>query len=145
MAKEDPFFSAQEFHQRINRVREAMEAAGTDLLIVTDPANMAWLTGYDGWSFYVHQCVLLSLEGDPIWFGRFMDANGARRTVYMDDDHIIGYADTYVQSTERHPMQRLSEIISDKPLPLRLYFEFLILSKLPHFIEYSTKVSIGED
>jgi Xaa-Pro aminopeptidase len=32
-----------------------MEAKGVDLLIVSDPSNMAWLTGYDGWSFYVHQ------------------------------------------------------------------------------------------
>ena len=32
---------------------------GIDLLIVTDPSNMAWLTGYDGWSFYVHQAVLV--------------------------------------------------------------------------------------
>ncbi len=24
---------------------------------------MAWLTGYGGWSCYVHQCVLLALDG----------------------------------------------------------------------------------
>ncbi|GIT03270.1 MAG: hypothetical protein CM1200mP28_05290 [Deltaproteobacteria bacterium] len=39
---------------------------------------MSWLTGYDGWSFYVHQCVVLTLEGDPLWYGRGMDANGKR-------------------------------------------------------------------
>ena len=36
-----------------------MEAAGVELMIVYDPANMSWLTGYDGWSFYVHQCVVI--------------------------------------------------------------------------------------
>ena len=37
-----------------------MDDRGLELLVVSDPSNMAWLTGYDGWSFYVHQCVLLA-------------------------------------------------------------------------------------
>jgi ectoine hydrolase len=91
-----------------------MEKSGVELLVVSDPSNMAWLTGYDGWSFYVHQCVLLSMDGDPIWYGRGQDANGAKRTVFMNNDHIIGYPDHYVQSTERHPMDLLSSIIQER-------------------------------
>ena len=48
-------FSADEYQTRIGKTRNAMEKAGVDLIIVSDPSNMAWLTGYDGWSFYVHQ------------------------------------------------------------------------------------------
>ncbi|WP_181298620.1 ectoine hydrolase DoeA [Pseudomonas sp. Q2-TVG4-2] len=106
-------FSREEYALRIAKVRQAMAARGIELLVVTDPSNMAWLTGYDGWSFYVHQCVLLTLEGDPLWFGRSQDANGARRTVYMGDDDIVGYPDHYVQSSVRHPMDYLSsEVIA---------------------------------
>ena len=105
-------FSREEFADRIGKTRSAMDERGLDLMIVSDPSNMAWLTGYDGWSFYVHQCVLLALEGDPVWFGRAMDANGAKRTVFMSHDDIVGYADHYVQSTERHPMDSLSEVIA---------------------------------
>jgi ectoine hydrolase len=101
-------FEREEYAARIARTRRAMQEAGIDLLIVTDPTNMAWLTGYDGWSFYVHQCVLLAMEGEPVWFGRGQDANGARRTVFMKHDQIVGYPDHYVQSTERHPMDYLS-------------------------------------
>jgi len=96
------YFSEEEFNDRIARTRAAMEARGIELLIVSDPSNMAWLTGYDGWSFYVHQCVVLSLEGQPVWFGRGQDGNGARRTCFMSHDNIIGYPDHYVQSVERH-------------------------------------------
>ena len=53
-------FDRAEYAGRIDRTRQAMARQGIDLLIVTDPSNMAWLTGYDGWSFYVHQCVLLA-------------------------------------------------------------------------------------
>jgi ectoine hydrolase len=104
-------FEPTEYDFRIDKTRRAMQARGIELLIVSDPSNMAWLTGYDGWSFYVHQCVLLALEGAPVWFGRGQDANGARRTVFMDDAHIHGYPDHYVQSTERHPMDYLADAV----------------------------------
>jgi ectoine hydrolase len=107
-------FSRAEYAERLAKTRRAMEKAGIDLLIVTDPSNMHWLTGYDGWSFYVHQCVLVPPDGEPVWYGRGQDANGAKRTAYLSDDSIIGYPDHYVQSTERHPMDYLSGIIADR-------------------------------
>ncbi|MTI45097.1 ectoine hydrolase [Roseibium hamelinense] len=107
-------FSRAEYDDRLTKARKAMETKGIDLLVVTDPSNMAWLTGYDGWSFYVHQCVLVSMDGEPFWYGRQQDANGAVRTVYMHEDNILFYPDHYVQSTERHPMEHLSKIIHEK-------------------------------
>ncbi|WP_170398295.1 M24 family metallopeptidase [Ruegeria arenilitoris] len=113
MAHADPAFSQAEYDRRLTKTRAAMAAAGLDALFVEDPSNMAWLTGYEGWSFYVHQGVLVLHDRDPIWWGRNQDANGARRTVWMPDDRINGYADHYVQSTVRHPMQDLAELIRD--------------------------------
>ena len=107
-------FSREEYAQRIAKARRAMERQGIELLIVTDPSNMAWLTGYDGWSFYVHQCVLLTPDGDPVWYGRSQDAFGAKRTVFMDEADILAYPDIYVQNPERHPMDHLSGIIAEK-------------------------------
>jgi ectoine hydrolase len=77
------FPRAEEYDARIAKTRAAMAERGLDLIIVSDPSNMGWLTGYDGWSFYVHQAVLLGLEGEPVWWGRGMDANGAYRTAFM--------------------------------------------------------------
>ncbi|HTV71038.1 MAG TPA: ectoine hydrolase DoeA [Rhizobiaceae bacterium] len=105
-------FSRQEYAERLAKTRRAMEAKGVDLLIVSDPSNMHWLTGYDGWSFYVHQAVIVPPDGEPVWFGRGQDANGARRTAYLSDDNIVPYADHYVQSTERHPMDYLAEVLA---------------------------------
>jgi len=106
-------FSRAEYADRVTRTQQAMFVRGIDLLVVTDPSNMAWLTGYDGWSFYVHQCVLIGPEGDPIWWGRNMDLPGARRTVTMTEDRLIGYDDTYVQNPPRHPMETLTALIHD--------------------------------
>ncbi|KZL16244.1 putative peptidase [Pseudovibrio axinellae] len=109
MGLENAPFSKTEYDRRIAKTRKAMLSDGVDLLFVTDPSNQAWLTGYDGWSFYVHQGVILPMEGDPIWWGRIQDANGALRTVWMDDDKVLGYADTYIQSTTCHPMEDLAQ------------------------------------
>jgi len=109
-------FSKEEYAARISKTRRAMQDRGIELLLVTDPSNMAWLTGYDGWSFYVHQCVLLPLDGQPIWFGRQQDTSGALRTVFMSPDCIIGYPDHYVQSTQRHPMDFLAAQLAERGL-----------------------------
>jgi ectoine hydrolase len=107
-------FSQAEFAERLHKTRVAMEDLGVDLLVVTDPYNMNWLTGCDGWSFYVHQCVLVAKDGEPVWYGRGQDAQGARRTTHLNHDNIVGYADHYVQSSDRHPMDFLSQIVTER-------------------------------
>ena len=109
-------FSLEEFQKRITKTRKKMISTGLNTLIISDPSNMNWLTGYDGWSFYVHQAVILSLDGDPVWWGRGMDANGAKRTVFMESKNIHGYEDTYVQNPEKHPMLDLAKLIKDLQL-----------------------------
>jgi len=114
MIKPTLHFSQSEYDTRIAKTRATMLARNIELMIVSDPSNMAWLTGYDGWSFYVHQCVLLGMEGEPVWFGRGQDGNGAMRTCFMQHDNIVGYPDHYVQSTELHPMDYLSGRIRER-------------------------------
>lgn len=107
-------FEISEYRRRIEKTRKAMAQKGVDLMVVVDPSNMAWLTGYDGWSFYVHQCVLLAGDGEPVWVGRLQDANGAKLTAFMGHDNIVGYPDHYVQSTERHPFDFVSKVIAER-------------------------------
>ena len=105
-------FSRTEYADRLARVRASMADQGIDTLVTVDPSNMAWLTGYDGWSFYVHQAVVVGPSGDPVFWGRKMDAMGALRTCYMAEADIIPYPDHYVMSTERHPMDHLGALLS---------------------------------
>ncbi|MEM7294110.1 MAG: ectoine hydrolase DoeA [Pseudomonadota bacterium] len=87
----------------------AMVEAGVELLIIYDPSNRHWLTGYDGWSFYVHECILLAMEGEPVYVGRGMDAVGATRTCFMSHENIIGYPDHLVQNPPLHAMTWMAE------------------------------------
>jgi len=109
-------FEQREYIERISKTRRAMENRSIETLIVSDPSNMAWLTGYDGWSFYVHQCVVLPMEGNPIWFGRAQDAHGALRTVWMPEHDIHGYDEELVQNLPLHPMQALVDVLNKRNL-----------------------------
>jgi len=106
-------FTRDEYQRRLDLVRRAIAADGLDALFVEDPSNMAWLTGYDGWSFYVHQGLVVTLADDPVWWGRQMDANGARRTSWLSEGSLYPYDDGYVQSVERHPMQHLAGLLCE--------------------------------
>jgi Xaa-Pro dipeptidase len=110
-----PVFDVSEYQSRIKRTKESMQERGIDVLIVSQPANMNYLTGYDGWSFYVHQAVVVSLDQDePMWLGRGMDANGARLTTFLSGDSIREYADDYVQSLTKHPMHFVADVLKEK-------------------------------
>ena len=45
-------FHPDEYHRRLTSVRAAMDERQLDVLIVGDPANMNWLTGFDAWSCF---------------------------------------------------------------------------------------------
>ena len=75
-----PAFSRAEYDDRLVRVRAEMVARGLDALIIGDPANINWLTGYDAWSFYTPQIMLVDLQDGPFWMGRLMDAGSAKFT-----------------------------------------------------------------
>jgi ectoine utilization protein EutD len=110
-------FDKAEFSARLERTKARMRAAGLDALLVSDPANMNYLTGYDGWSFYVHQGVVVALDrAEPMWIGRGQDVNGARLTTVLGEDSIRGYSDDHVQSTVKHPMQFVAGVLREAGL-----------------------------
>lgn len=108
-------FAREEYDTRIAATRERMADRGIDLLLIADPANMAYLTGYDGWSFYVPQTVVLPLEeGEPLWIGRKMDVRAAHVTTFLKRENIIGYPDDYVQAPHKHPFDYVADVITER-------------------------------
>src|SRR5262245_19673904 len=108
-------FSQDEYAGRLRAVKQRMSQAGIDVLVVAEPQYMYYVTGYDAYSFYVPQAVLIALDTElPIWTGRFMDTPSARRTAYLPDDHLIPYPDTYVQAADRHPMHFIADLMKKR-------------------------------
>lgn len=108
-------FSRNEYLKRIADTKTAMDKKGIQILVICDPANMNYLTGYDGWSFYVPQAVLIiDDQEEPLWIGRNMDVNGAKHTAFIKEENMIGYSDDYVQSEIKHPMNFVADTIKEK-------------------------------
>ena len=108
-------FSQEEFNSRIAKVKQSMNKRGVDILLTTDPSNMNYLTGYDGWSFYVPQGVIISIDEDqPFWFGRKQDSNGARITTFLNEENIFGYPEHLIQSPPLHPYDYVVQLFKDK-------------------------------
>jgi Xaa-Pro dipeptidase len=107
-----PAFPAAEYRDRITRVKCRMESAGIDVLLCAEPASLNYLCGYDGWSFYVHQFLLLAPAMDePLWIGRAMDAAGARLTTFLKPESLVPYPEELVDAPDRHPAAFVADLI----------------------------------
>ena len=110
-------FSLEEYSERIEKVKAKMSSAGIEVLVCSDPANMNYVTGYDGTSYYVHQLVLIILNyPSAIWIGRKMDAEGAKITTFLSDENILYYSEDYIDNPNHHPMEFVSSILVEKGL-----------------------------
>ena len=108
-------FEKKEYKERLKKVKISMQKKGIDLLVSQDPANMNYLTGYDAWSFYYAQCVLVHInEDEPICFVRAQDGGGAYIKTYLKDENIIEYDEKYIHTWPLHPYQYLTEIIKKR-------------------------------
>ena len=108
-------FSKAEYKDRLKKVQKSMQDKGVELLISQDTANMNYLTGYDAWSFYYAQCVLVHVNAEePICFVRAQDAGGAYIKTYLQDENIIKYDEKYIHTWPSHPYDYLVEIIKQK-------------------------------
>jgi len=89
-------FELAEYDDRMARTKAAMEKAGLDLLLVTSPENIYWLTGYRTTGYYVYQILLLPLDGTPQFVTSRLEHECVRAlstiktglTVFMGEDEV---------------------------------------------------------
>jgi len=102
-----------EYAGRLRRVRAALAERGFGALVVSDPANLFYLTGYDAWSFYTPQCLVVPTDGEPHLFARAMDAAGASYTCNLRSDQIHGYPEDLVHRPDVHPYDWIAGLARD--------------------------------
>ena len=108
-------FLKEEYKKRLKKVQNSMREKNIELLISQDTNNMNYLTGYDAWSFYYSQCVIVHVDAEePLCFVRAQDAGGAYIKTYLKDENIIIYDEKYIHVWPVHPYDRLIEIIKEK-------------------------------
>lgn len=109
-------FPMHEYAQRLLSVRQRMDYQGLSALLVVDPANIFYLTGYDAWSFYTPQVLFIPADGPMLLFLREMDALGAFRTSWLPMDQVLGYPERYVHQPQIHPFDWVAEELRQRGL-----------------------------
>lgn len=108
-------FTVKEYKNRLKKVQSEMQKKGIELLISQDTANINYLTGYDAWSFYYSQCVIVHVNSEePLCFVRAQDAGGAFITTYLKKENIIIYDEKYIHTWPTHPYDALVDLIRKK-------------------------------
>lgn len=106
-------FSTSEYHDRLHEIQNRMEEQEFDVLLITDPANMFYLSGYNAYSFYVPQILIITpSQKQPVWVGREQDYTCATETTWLDTDNIVVYTDEYVDS-DKHPMSFVANLLNE--------------------------------
>lgn len=91
-----------------------MATSGLDTLVVSAPENMYYLTGYDGWSFYLHQCLLVSRHSPRlIWIGRGSDRHVASGLPAIGEGNAFIYSDDHLHSDQRHPYDFVAQVLRE--------------------------------
>ena len=129
-------FTKEEYKTRLKKVQSLMQKKGIELLVSHDTANMNYLTGYDAWSFYYAQAVVVHVnDEEPICWVRKQDSGGAYIKTYLKNENIIEYDEKYIHRWPLHPYDNLVDIIKEKLLDINklLKSEQTIVTNLRHF------------
>ncbi|SEQ28216.1 Xaa-Pro dipeptidase [Faunimonas pinastri] len=91
-------FPKSEYEGRVARAREGLAAAGLDVMVVTGPENIFYLTGQQTPGYYTFQALVLPVDGDPVFVIRQLEyfnfiANTfiSDAAIYQDGEDPVGF------------------------------------------------------
>ena len=94
---QDQSFSAAEYARRLSAVRAHIADQGWAAILVVDPGNIYYLTGFNRTGYFSFTCVIVALDQPPILIARRMEEPTA--ALQAPDTSFVGYDDTDCPST----------------------------------------------
>src|SRR4051794_29700997 len=92
-------FSIDEYRDRLVRVRSAMQARDIDLLLLTSPENIYYLTGYRTTGYYIYQALVVPLSGDPQFVVRKLEFPNVQALSWIKSGHAVADTEDPLDST----------------------------------------------
>ena len=78
-------FSLAEYRERLDALRRRMEHAGADVILVTSPENLYYLSGYQTPGYYWYQTLIVPLARDPVFVVRMNEASNVEPLSWVED------------------------------------------------------------
>ena len=99
-------FPKAEYQQRIDRLRGRMKEKDFDLVLLSGPENIFYLTGQQTPGYYTFQSLCIPASGEPFHVLRGLEAMNARLNTFLTD--ITGYAD------DEHPAAAVAAVLKKR-------------------------------
>ena len=93
------FFSLDEYQQRLDALRQRMEKQGVDVLLVTSPENLYYLSGYQTPGYYWYQTLLVPLERDPVFIVRLNENSNVGPLSWVEESRPYEDHDDWIALT----------------------------------------------
>ncbi|MFA1621968.1 M24 family metallopeptidase [Rhizobium mongolense] len=117
MPKGSQYFPRSEYLRRLAAVKVEMERREIDVLLVTAPANITYLSGYTSKSSYVPQGLIVSLKDEePTFITRRMDAPAAIHQMFVDRSRIFGYPEALIANPDRNGWDAVMDLLLESGL-----------------------------
>ncbi|MGH0241655.1 M24 family metallopeptidase [Sinorhizobium meliloti] len=80
-----------ELDRHVRAAQKAIQEKGLDLLLLTGPENIYYLSAQQTPGYYMFQCLCVPAEGEPFLFVRGLEAANARANTFVEE--ILFYED----------------------------------------------------
>lgn len=80
----DLAFSPEEYRARVEHVRAEMRRRELDVLLVHTPENVLYLSGFRTPGYYAYQCLIVTMQKDPVLFIRNGEFGNAYAYSWLD-------------------------------------------------------------
>ena len=109
-------FEKSEYERRMSALRERMAENGIEVMLVTSPTNIYYLTGYSAYSFYAPQFLVIPRDDDLLFVNRSIDKPGVQETTWLEDERIRPYGEEYIDhyvnyQEQKHPVDFLIDVL----------------------------------
>ncbi|MBB3189997.1 ectoine hydrolase [Halomonas cerina] len=82
--RDDMTFSMQEHERRLRELRERMEERRVDVAVITDPANLCYLTEYQTTGYSYFQALVVPMEKEPYMITRRLEETNVPARTWVE-------------------------------------------------------------
>lgn len=94
-------FAPAEYDARLSAVQSEMGRRRIDLLILNDPENVYYLSGFRTVGFYSYMALIVPVEGRPIHVNRIIEMATLEGTTYLDNRILFQDTEDPIDATVR--------------------------------------------
>lgn len=113
-------FPRTEYLRRLDAVKAEMGRRDIDALVVSNAANITYLTGHTAYSSYVPQGVVVSIhEEEPTFIIRRMDSAAAIHETFLKRSNVIAYPESLFANSDRDGYDAIIDFLHERGLANR--------------------------